>query len=332
MKLLIVGLDAAPIRLLQPIPLLRDYSMRKLNAPVPLSGPSWFAIYTGLPASEHGVLDVVGRKLSWAGVVPKTYPDVYDKTMWHILEQAGISCGLCNLPTAVPVLPDVASLHTSGYPAHPDSIVWPKKMLDTLPTRWLEMCDLSHYGTFLGGEELWHNDWPQLAKYWTGNTSDMLFNAVMDDSVEVAKWFTRHARGFDVGFVSFTFIDRLGHMFGLSEMVKNACSAVISEIMRVLRHVYAENILIVSDHGFRDEHDPTAGLMLEHHEADGTIGLLSHNNVMELPEGDMVNTDVFPLVMKLFGLDDAIPKVDDNVYDAEAEKIVLARLEGLGYM
>ena len=331
MKLLILGLDAAPKRILKNIPALSRYDIQHMLAPVPLSGPSWTSIYTGLPAETHGVVDVLGRKRIWKNIASNNYADVVDRCMWSILERRGIKCALCNLPVATPIIPDVATMHITGFPADPNKLAYPQELVAGLPLDYLEMCDLAHFGTYLGNDKVWYDDWPPLIDFRMDHSVSAVLDYVMRSSVAIAEQFVHSSRGADLGFLGFTFIDRLGHMYGLTEMMRNGCSAIITAIVDVLRYAYADNVLIVSDHGFRNERDPDASLALEYHESNGVIALFSNCEKFALPDQRFTNTDVFPLVMQIFGVDEH-PRASGLDDMDDVDEIVLDRLKGLGYL
>ena len=331
MKMLVVGFDGMPRRMFDTIRSFQHYDRRDMYVPLALSGPSWFTMYTGLPASMHRVLDVLGRRAKWAGEMPNTYEDVVDECIWTRLTRLGHTCALCNLPTAVPPIPGAALLHTSGALAYPGAMCEPKTL--DLPIRWLEMCDLAQYGTYIGGVNRWYGDWPIVAQGLVQNNASKLFTQIYEDSIAVADWYVQHARDADFGFICFTYIDRLGHIFGLTEAVEGTCSTTTAAVMDVLKYLYADTTLIISDHGFVKPGEVDIEDAAKHHTHNAIIGMRSIHDDLKLLDIELTNRDVVPFILRTFGIDAvAVEALNGNDTDEDLEGIVIERLKGLGYL
>jgi len=317
MKLLVIGYDAVGAELLRSVPAVKDFVVKDLDVEVPLSGPSWFSIYTGLSVVEHEVYDALG----YGDEGSKTYSDLGGRMVWDVLGKAGYTVALCGLPCAVPPR-EVRGFHASGFPADPLALVWPPELL--LPARWLKMVDLGHYGSYLVNRG-WGADWGQIVSN-LGTVADIL-SMVRSDCVAVAEWFVEHSRQADFGWIAFTFKDRLGHRWGLTNTVKGACGVIITETLEMLRNLYPEDIMIVSDHSFRPVQK---GIGVEGHTVPAVIAATSD----DLIEGVDSVLDVSSAILRAFGMPHLVLPCTRATPEevAEAESIMMKRLEGLGYV
>ena len=125
-KLLLVALDGATLDLVAPwmeeghLPALRGLLERGaggiLRSTVPWTTPTAFAsLATGTNPGKHGVYDfgrLIGR--DYSAFVPTNGADVRGRTLWSLLNEAGLTCGLVNMPMTYPA-PQVDALQSPRF-------------------------------------------------------------------------------------------------------------------------------------------------------------------------------------------------------------------------
>lgn len=184
------------------------------------------------------------------------------------------------------------------------------------------MVDLGHYGSYRGDRH-WEVDWGPLVAN-LGSVAEIL-SMVKNDCVAVAEWFVEHSRCADFGWVVFTFKDRLSHMWGLTDVVRAACGAIITGTFETLRYLYPEGIMIVSDHSFRRT---DGGIGVEGHAVPAVIAATSSG----LIEGVDSVLDVSSAILRAFGIS-VPPRARITPHEvAEADGMVAERLKGFGYI
>lgn len=320
MKLLVIGLDGLSPDLFRRMAIRQTLPIKSLDIEVAMSGPSWTTMYTGLSILEHGVTEVLGRPLKVLGTMSKTYADLKGKMVWDRLATKGFRSILCNLPCASPVR-EINGVHVGGCPIDPRAFTWPTYMPE-VPLRWAQMCDLNHFGTYLG-QGRWHDDWPQNVEYQLQGALN-IFEYIRLSSIEMAEWFATRARFFDFGWITFTYIDRMAHIWGLTKTVLGTCGVVTHAIMDVLFHLHPENLLIVSDHGFSR---PVENVDIGTHTRVGM--LVADGDIRNLTDDrdGWRNLDVAPLILRAFGIRSPFPASTPI-----ATNIMGRRLEALGYV
>ena len=126
-KVLVMGFDALDYHFFARFA-SQDYSIIPLYSPVPMTGPAWSSIYTGLSVTNHGISEGWGRRKSrlysryeyldnllWnirklAGYTMlksrvtdhETYATSRDSFLWDVLSKNDIECKLFNLPCTYP--------------------------------------------------------------------------------------------------------------------------------------------------------------------------------------------------------------------------------------
>ncbi len=116
-RVLIIGLDGATFRLLEPwaregdLPVLADFMRRGAYGDLrstfpPLTPPAWSSFMTGKNPGKHGVYSfrekAVGRYESGPLVSAKL---LQSRTLWEIVGEAGLPVGAVNVPPSYPVQP-----------------------------------------------------------------------------------------------------------------------------------------------------------------------------------------------------------------------------------
>lgn len=148
MKLLVIALDGATLDLLEPwmgageLPVLAELFSRgaggTLNSTVPWATPTAFASFaTGVNPGKHGVYDfgtLIGS--DYTAFVPTNGSNVNGRSLWRILSDAGLRCGVVNMPMTYPAEP-VNGFLISGipYPGQSKKLCYPPTLLDELHSR-----------------------------------------------------------------------------------------------------------------------------------------------------------------------------------------------------
>jgi hypothetical protein len=317
MKLLVVGFDGVSPDVFQrawPI------DVRPLRTEIALSGPSWTTIYTGLAAAEHKVYTPVGQP-SQGG---QSYADLEGKVVWDEVGAHGYRVGLVNLPCAIPVR-EVNGFHVTGYPAVLGEVIWPEDL--KVPSEYLQMADLGHYGEWTGRG--WRG-WGQHLRAQVGSPAEVL--ALVGRHTEaLTAWFIRTLPGCnaELGWICYTFPDRLGHLYGQTGETLATIVDLIAWTMGMLTGcVIADSVLVVSDHGFKQDGSLTTE---EGHEPEGVIAATGRLQEVINSRPYWFNWNVAELVLSSVGIPGRATFVE-GYESEEARREVEKRLEAFGYL
>lgn len=119
MKLLFIGLDGLSFDIFEEfeMPFLHGLAgdgirakMISFDEPHMCTGPVWSSIQTGLPPEEHGVTEAQAGNWHTSAF----HQDV--KTIWRMLNENGVDCGVVNFPVTYPLRP-VQKCIVCGFPA-----------------------------------------------------------------------------------------------------------------------------------------------------------------------------------------------------------------------
>jgi len=209
-----------------------------LHSPVPVSGPAWTSIYTGLPMEQHGVTDLWGRPEAGS----KTHADVSPLCVWNALYRHGKQVALCNLPCTYPPS-SVHPFHVSGFPWPDDKCYWHPERLG-VPRDFKWRCEMVHWA-----EKHTPDGWaPQLRKW---NPLDVR-GYVEFDMRSVIKWFAGwKTKAADLGWLVFTFPDRLLHLWPDASWIHRFNAQMVMEAITQLEAMLQPKAtLVMSDHGW----------------------------------------------------------------------------------
>ena len=147
-QVILIALDGATLELLAPwfrqghlsllARLFREGAGGILQSTVPWTTPTAFAsLATGTNPGKHGVYDfgrLLGRKYS--SFVPTNGADMRGPTVWKLLSDAGLTCGLVNMPMTYPV-EEIEHFAIAGipYPSGSQRICHPPGLLSQLRER-----------------------------------------------------------------------------------------------------------------------------------------------------------------------------------------------------
>jgi len=287
MKLLLIGFDALSPQILFPwrdkLPAIDALCRRGMwgnlesYCEVPSAGPAWTTIYTGLLPEEHGVTHEHGRPRRGS----KTFATCEAKYIWDVLAEEGFTVGLFNLPITYPPRPiprepfsngsreedermGCNNWMVSGFPA-PDpakhAIAWPESL----------QCELVAEGDsvkryFSDPIEFFSRNILGLNEPIVKTCRRIALDSGEELVSEVVETVSRHQlqvclRVFknhpvDVGFCQFSFLDRIAHLWGFYSHLKepDRWYKLVDEFVGALvEQENSENVIIVSDHGFKGE-------------------------------------------------------------------------------
>ena len=177
MKILIIGLDGATFKIIDPLleqgrlptlqQLIKTGSRAMLRSTLPPMSPAaWASFSTGKNPGKHALYDFVKRAPSGYEPTPVTTRDRKGETLWSIMGKAGLKVGIVNVPITYP--PErVNGFMVSGFPTPPgaNDFTYPRGLAAELRR---ELPSLSLQRTIL-------------------LPGDEAAQAVYDDTVEVTK-------------------------------------------------------------------------------------------------------------------------------------------------
>ncbi len=124
MKTLIIGLDAATWRVIQP--LIRQGKLPNIQGLIdegasgillstipPMTPLAWTSIATGVNPGKHGIYDFVAQDRKTYRVAPVNYSHLTRPTIWDVFNAYGRKVGVVNFPLAFPP-PKIDSFFVSG--------------------------------------------------------------------------------------------------------------------------------------------------------------------------------------------------------------------------
>jgi len=366
MKLLIIGIDALDPFFLNEFAddlptfgrLRRScvYFRVRCDAKVPNSCAGWLSLYTGLLASQHGILDW-GIGGEWLGLANK----LSGRLLWEKCNASGYSVGLLNAPLVWPAYMENGWC-VAGFPS---------------PIHVLRQ-HLKSTEPFDGAEGLYSP--PELATFapedYVVDAQDYADGFLTDDDrdswyvpkiLELAQKRTSLAitltekMPVDVTFVVYTVLDRLLHAYGYflphrqnrSEVEAGARAGYVlmdSLLNELLQQVPFDSLLVCGDHGLtfstnaptiKDlEGNQTVGDPYDLNHTWETVGFLHKRQLSQ--SGKAADRDLTWLynTVKAWAFLDRPLEVewDDGaprrfpVFDPRDEEIVKRKLQGLGYL
>lgn len=355
-KLLVVGFDALDIELFKGRNKLGLEAV-ELFSPVPVTGPAWTSMYTGAGVQAHGVRDAFGRSLRHAIVKAHPWlddvawavrdvlvrlrlkePVVCHRTslntpamfFWDALSEAGLSVKLVNLPVTWPARP-LKGLYVAGFPLPRNGRKWvyPQSLKSRMPEDYWDMCDMIQ----------WFTEAPPrgFPTWWRRKARSQGLSAVFERAAGLAHGladFFLSLEACDVNVVQFSFVDRIGHAFGIDGKVQERVYGLVNEL---LRRLWADgsagcDLLVVSDHGFRGPDHTHSGVLAQ------------GGHVFDAQRVKRATTyDVAPTILRHFGIGSGValqslggegasrPDAASDAERLEAEAIQ-RRLRELGYL
>ena len=139
-KVVVLGLDGAPFRLIEKFSekgilpnltrLIKEGTFGCLRSSfLPISPVAWTSIFTGKNPGKHNVYDWIERKPSSYDIKTVNSGTVKEPVLWDMLNDAGISTGIFNVPITYPPRP-VNGFMVSGFdaPSAKSCFTYPKEL------------------------------------------------------------------------------------------------------------------------------------------------------------------------------------------------------------
>jgi len=313
-KVLIVGFDGLDYELFKRRSRLRC-QLHPLLAPIPVTGPSWTSIYTGDSMARHNVRDVFGLEfrrrysdnhvlhmLRWhvhnLGLMLRlkpprrrhvTYQTTRSKYLWDTLGRAGITVKTVNMPVACPPR-EVNGVQVSGFPViRRKPLCYPPALAERIPADYPQLSDMIQW--FSDPERDSHSHWRRCLRRMGPEPA---MARVVDDGERLVRLFLELPAA-DVEMVQFSFIDRLGHVFGISGRIEEFCYDLVDTLTRELvEGSRPATTVVISDHGFQGEEHTDLGCLA----IDGQL-----QPAVKVPDGYTPSVlDVAPTLAGFFGL------------------------------
>jgi len=270
-RLLLIGFDGLDYELLKKRN-SSDIRLLPLLAPIPATGPSWTSMYTGDSMATHNIRDVFGlefrRRYSrndflhimlwhWHNLgrvlrrlPPRqrhaTYETTSSKYLWDTLSQAGVKMKMVNMPITSPVRP-INGVYVGGFPVIlRKKWYYPDTLEKVVPPDYFEITDMIQ----------WFSD-PEMHshRFWKKSSLNLGVDEVMrrlEKGVFKLVDFFLSLPSADLEMIQFSFIDRLGHVFEMTEDIEQRGYELVAKVMdRIISEVNPQSTIIVSDHGFQ---------------------------------------------------------------------------------
>lgn len=326
-KLLVIGVDGFGIEMWfayqQILEANSRVRCRTLFSTLPLSGPAWTSIYTGMDHEQHGVKDVWGRPLPpdpdrWPHEGSKTFSDIEEQCFWWKMNRIfGYDCAVFNMPMTWPPS-EVRPFFVSGMWQRDKPYVFPESLHEKLPG-WPEISDAAWWG---GAETCRPESWPG------GVTALKEVGALQRAAV-----LTELKAGLFVGMVSseggadlacygFTDPDRMLHnWYAAGSATWDWAPVTLKWIVDSLAFALEpERILVVSDHGMDPDGHTPYGIIAEYVYSDG-----DHM----LDDRMWYTYEVPAYVGKVFGIE--LPVAGQIAYSPDESAEMERRMKELGY-
>ena len=337
MRLLIIGVDAATPEILfadEPkvdMPTVESikrggiYGILRSVNPCQ-TGPAWTSFYTGLTPENHGVRERWGRG-------DRTFADICRDRLpfWYKLTDAGVDVGIFNMPCTYPAInPGGDSYIVSGFPV-PDE-----------GTRLYYPPDLKLPEDYV--VDIMNED--KRARIPDGEKQSYIQRCLQIESAHLSTFIDVNAAfDVDLAMVQFAILDRLGHRvwtgddppFSIWLFYRTIFEVFIPELLDKIK---PDNVLILSDHGFRgggsrgrdeegiDDHSYN-GIFMMYGKDIGAHGEYKHLTGFDARITELANT-----ILSIYGIYPPFA-LDCKEYVSldfsDEDESIKEQLEGLGY-
>lgn len=336
LKLLYIGFDGLDPDLLSPID---GFIHCRSRSPVPITGPAWTSLNTGLTVESHGLTEPWGRQAEGS----TSFIDQPNRYFWNYLNQAGLSTGVMNVPITYP--PKVIDGWMISGPFVPNrkNIVFPPGLIDPVAEGYYPDLINEFFET------------PEYCRRWLGrdrfdplvdepeNMSDyngpgMLKDLGIYQAFTMAKYQTYYRiktlektmeyRPVDCLFYQDSYLDRLNHAFAYeagSKRCEELYKYATDTINLLIKSYPAETTIVVSDHGGH------GGEHTEH----GVFAI--KNSGLRGSARDLNIYDVLPTTLYAMGIFTPIQerKFDGRIcyrlFNTNEDGEISRQLEGIGY-
>ncbi len=335
MRLLVIGVDAAtPEILFAEDPKIGFPNVRyikrggiygKLRSVDPCqTGPAWTSFYTGLPPEKHGVREHWGRG-EFADICRDRLP------FWYKLTDAGADVGIFNMPCTYPAInPGGDSYIVSGFPV-PDNgtrLYYPPDL--KLPEDYIvDIMNEDKRPRIPEAERAAY-----IRRCLQIETSHLSNFVIVNKDYDV-----------DLAMVQFPILDRLGHRLWTGDEPPFAIwlfYRIVFEVFipELIDKIKPDNILILSDHGFRgggsrgrdeegiDDHSYN-GIFMAYGKDIGAHGEYKHINGEDASITELANT-----ILSIYGIYPPCALGCEEYVSidfSDEDESIKEQLEGLGY-
>lgn len=142
-KLLVIGLDAATWRVMDPLledgqlPHIADLMQEGVHAPLsttvpPMTPLAWTSMVTGVNPGRHGIFDFLDQNSETHEIAPVDYAKMNTPAIWDVFANEGRTAGVVNFPLAHPPR-RVDPFFIGGIPAHEkQTVAYPDEVQEYL--------------------------------------------------------------------------------------------------------------------------------------------------------------------------------------------------------
>jgi len=293
---------------------LRDFAVLRSFSPVPITGPAWTSLNTGLKVETHGLNEPWGRVKEGS----KTFAELPDFFFWNYLNRAGFKCGVMNVPITWP--PKVIDGWMVSGPFVPNrkNICSPPDLFDPVKANYYpDMLNEFFEDQYLCRQWFGRNHFDPLADE-PENMSDYNSPGMLKDigwkvarDMAAAQSDNRRwgmemltlKRPVDCIFYQDSFLDRINHAHAYrpcSYESEALYDDVEAHIVWYMKRFPAETTIIVSDHGGHSGH----------HEDHGVFAIKSPSATPLKTESCNIY-DVLPTTLHAMGI--TPPSVDGRI-------------------
>ncbi|WP_276271742.1 alkaline phosphatase family protein [Haloarcula litorea] len=212
---------------------------RVRSADPPLSSPAWPWIYTGKQGGKHGCFGFTKRAPDSYEREPINHTDVRAEALWEALDDAGVACGVANVPFTYPPTELEHGYVVSGWPSpNHATLSEPPDLVDRVEERTGERYRVTPFPV---GPELRMAD------------DEEVYDHLVDGLWHHERAFEALAslRETDVFFPVFMATDVAGHYLGWNrELLHDFYVEADRAVGELLDHVGGDpDVVLLSDHG-----------------------------------------------------------------------------------
>ena len=359
MKLLVIGFDGLDPFIVRDYKMFKEFTILDAVSPVPITGPAWTSLMTGLDVSTHGINEPWGRTKEGS----KTFADMDDIYVWDYLNSAGLSCGLVNIPITWP--PKAINRWMISGPFMPDrtNVCYPSDLINPYTQEYYpdlinEFFDKPEHARKFFGKANFQPLRDDPLNYSDFNSPGMLRSVGENEAVTMAarQMGIRLRTTSDICdeypvdclFFQDSFLDRLNHAFEYDPIYRDGLCKRLYEFVEVavnelIDYFEPETCVIVSDHGGKLGRHENVISDSGNEYSMATFAIKNDN--IRITDGDASKiscsiVDVVPTILFIVGASKAVEekRFDGKVLyklfvDAETTKAMITQqLKSLGYL
>lgn len=315
MRLLMMGFDGLGYSPARFSPVSQLLGLRTLYAPLPVTGPSWTSLYTGLTAKQHGVREAWGRAKGGHRTLANNAGQLFWKRLKRELD---MRVSLCFLPLVKPEWAG-ADICVEGFPVakrNQGPQVMPKSLV--YGGKLLAQTDIAYWPGSSAKPANWAQ--PLRTRY---TVEDMATRVRKGCFAEINWWLENGVDGIDFGFIGFMVPDHPAHVWPW-QWAEILLPLIAELIEYTMGHLQPQSTMVVSDHGFCM--DGTG------HTHAGVFGFDGLSYDPPTRANILHNWTVPSLVFKELGLETELRKKKPGELSEGELKHIRHRLKELGYI